>query len=101
MQIFYDGDFCGFFRLGADLPVPTGKAKKAFYARHFDSLRNSLPTVSTYADGSELLVFGPFVTSASLSKDRLKPVASATGFFSSFFMRIMYNRGYKYKEVFL
>ena len=52
--------------------VPKSAPRKP---RYFDLLHNSLPTVSTYADGSELLAFGTPLTSASLSKkvfDRLK-----------------------------
>ena len=40
-------------------------------ARHFDLLRNSLPTVSIYADGSELLVFGASLPSVGLSKKQI------------------------------
>ena len=53
--------------------------KRLAFASHFDLLRNSLLTVSIYADRSELLVFGAPLTSASLSKnlflDRLERTA--------------------------
>ena len=38
-------------------------------ARHFDLLHNSLPTVSIYADRSELFVLPALLTSVRLSKN--------------------------------
>ena len=42
--------------------------EKACFARHFDLLHKSNPTVPMYADGFDLFVFGASLTSDSLSK---------------------------------
>ena len=46
-----------------------GCGGKACYARRFDLLHNSNPTVPMYADGFELLAFGAPLTSVRVSKN--------------------------------